>query len=330
MPTPRRPAPRRPSKRAPTADTPALFDGPVASEGPSALDGPAPLGAGPRPPPGPVRFGTSSFTAPGWVGAFYPEGTRPADFLRCYAREFDTVEVDATYYAVPSARTVDGWAEKTPEGFVVAAKFPRAIVHGGDDAHPDPARILTLDAIGAQRDAFLGVMARLGPRLGPLVLQFPYFNRTGFPSVGPFLERLDAFLGALPPGPSYAVEVRNKAWVAPPLREVLARHHTALVLVDQAWMPHGDEVERAMDPVTGDHVYVRLLGDRKAIEAITTTWDREVIDHGDRLARWAALIARLEARGLRIFVYVNNHYAGHAPATVRRLRAMYEAQRGKG
>ena len=316
----KRPAARRPSARAAAADAAPLFAVPA----PDVADGP------PRPPPGPVRFGTSSFTAPGWVGAFYPEGTRPADFLRFYAREFDTVEVDATYYAVPSARTVDGWAEKTPEGFVVAAKFPRAIVHGGDDEHPDPARILTLDAIGAQRDAFLGVMARLGPRLGPLVLQFPYFNRTAFPSVGPFLERLDAFLGALPPGPSYAVEVRNKAWVAPPLREVLARHHTALVLVDQAWMPHGDEVERAMDPVTGDHVYVRLLGDRKAIEAITTTWDREVIDHGDRLARWAALLARLEARGLKIFVYVNNHYAGHAPATVRRLRAMYEAQRGKG
>lgn len=93
-------------------------------------------------------------------------------------------------------------------------------------------------------------------------------------------------------------------------------------------MPHGDEVEQAMDPVTGDHVYVRLLGDRKAIEAITTTWEKEVIDHADRLVRWADLLVRLEQRGLRVFVYVNNHYAGHAPATVRRLRALYEARRG--
>jgi hypothetical protein len=143
MPTPKRPAPRRPSKRAPVADTPALFDGPSALDDTSPLDGPSPLGAGtaPRPPPGPVRFGTSSFTAPGWVGAFYPEGTRPADFLRCYAREFDTVEVDATYYAVPSARTVDGWAEKTPRASssreVPARHRPRR-----RRRTPDPARIL--------------------------------------------------------------------------------------------------------------------------------------------------------------------------------------------
>lgn len=279
---------------------------------------------------GRVRFGTSSFTAPGWVGPFYPEGTKPADFLRVYAQSFDTVEIDATYYAVPSPRTVDGWAEKTPEGFLIAAKFPRSLVHGGEAERPDPARVLSLDEGAAERDRFLAVMARLGARLGPLVLQFPYFNRDAFPSVGPFLDRLGPYLAALPGGPSYAVEVRNKAWVGEPLRALLASHGVALVLVDQAWMPHGDEVASRMDVATGDHVYVRLLGDRKAIEKVTTTWDREVIDHGDRLARWAALLVRLEARGLDVLVYVNNHYAGHAPATVRRLRSLFEAARTRG
>lgn len=279
---------------------------------------------------GRVRFGTSSFTAPGWVGPFYPEGTKPADFLRIYAQSFDTVEIDATYYAVPSPRTVDGWAEKTPEGFLVAAKFPRTLVHGGEAERPDPTRVLSLDEGAAERDRFLAVMARLGARLGPLVLQFPYFNRDAFPAVGPFLDRLDPFLGALPKGPSYAVEVRNKAWVGKPLRDLLAGHGVSLVLVDQAWMPHGDEVAARMDVATGDVVYVRLLGDRKAIEKVTTTWDREVIDHGDRLARWAELLVRLEARGLDVLVYVNNHYAGHAPATVRRLRAAFEARRTPG
>src|SRR5206468_3839445 len=76
-----------------------------------------------------VRFGTSSFSSEDWVGPFYPPGTAPGDFLRHYAHAFDTVEVDATYYAVPSARTVDGWVAKTPEGFLLAAKFPRSIVH---------------------------------------------------------------------------------------------------------------------------------------------------------------------------------------------------------
>ncbi|MCC7137479.1 MAG: DUF72 domain-containing protein [Planctomycetes bacterium] len=285
---------------------------------------PAPPGSEPGAPAPLVRFGTSSFSEASWVGPFYPPGTKPADFLRCYAQSFDTVEVDATYYARPSARTVDGWAERTPDGFLLSAKFPRSIVHGGEESRPDPARVLVRDAVAAECDGFLDTMRRLGRKLGPLVLQFPYFNRTAFASVEPFLERLDPFLAALPRDLAYGVEVRNKAWVGAPLREVLARHRAALVLVDQAWMPHGDEVASRLDPVTGDVAYVRLLGDRQAIEAITTTWDREVVDHADRLARWADLLVALAARGVRTLVYVNNHYAGHAPATVRRLRAMYE------
>ena len=232
-----------------------------------------------------VRFGTSSFSSEDWVGPFYPPGTKPAEFLSFYANHFDTVEVDATYYAVPSPRTVEGWASKTPDGFVLAAKFPRSIVHGGEAERPDPAKILDPAATAAERDAFLSVMRRMGPRLGPLVLQFPYFNRAVFPSPEPFLERLDRFLADLPSDLAYGVEVRNKAWVSPSLREVLARRRAALVLVDQAWMPHGDEVEKALDPVTADFAYVRLLGDREEIEKVTKTWEKEVVDRGERLSR---------------------------------------------
>ena len=312
-----------PSKRAqpPDATLPLLVANPAVRE---ELLKPREIGAAPI-----SRFGTSSFSSEDWVGPFYPPGTRPADFLRLYAQEFDTVEIDATYYAIPSARTVDGWVEKTPEGFLLSAKFPRSIVHGGEAERPDPARILALDVGAPDRDKFLEVIRRLGSRLGPLVLQFPYFNKDAFPSVGPFLERLDAFLGALPSDLRYGVEVRNKAWVGEPLRAVCARHRAALVLVDQAWMPHGDEVAAKMDPVTADVAYVRLLGDRAAIEKLTKTWDREVIDHADRLARWAKFLATLSRRGVKSLVYVNNHYAGHAPTTVRRLKALYEAELAK-
>ena len=273
---------------------------------------------------GSVRFGTSSFSSKDWVGPFYPLGTQPAAFLSTYASVFDTVEVDTTYYAIPSARTVDGWARKTPESFLLSAKFPRDIVHAGRGSRPDPRFLLDPDSTYESRDDFLEVMERLGPRLGPLVLQFPYFNREAFPSAGPFLERLDRFLRDLPrrEGLRYAVEVRNKAWVTKRLRDLLAGHDVAFVLVDQAWMPHGDEVEKKMDPVTSDFAYVRLLGDRKAIELVTKTWSKEVLDHAPRLERWASLIVRLMDRGVRVLVYVNNHYAGHAPTTVRRLMAM--------
>ncbi|MDF1701660.1 MAG: DUF72 domain-containing protein, partial [Planctomycetota bacterium] len=112
-----------------------------------------------------VRFGTSSFSSKDWVGPFYAKGTPPAAFLTEYARSFDTVEVDTTYYALPRARLVDGWREKVPEGFVLSAKFPKSIVHAGKTHTPDPTRVLDPDATYQDRDVFLETMARMGPKL---------------------------------------------------------------------------------------------------------------------------------------------------------------------
>lgn len=278
-----------------------------------------------------VRLGTSSFSSKDWVGSFYPVGTPPGAFLELYAQQLDAVEVDSTYYGLPRPSVVDGWARKTPDGFLLTAKFPRSIVHGGQGAKPEGRLVLAPDATYEDRDQFLGTMRRLGPRLGPLVLQFPYFNRRVFPSAGPFLERLDCFLGDLPrDGLRYAVEVRNKGWVNQQLLDLLARHDVSFVLVDQAWMPLGDELAEAFDVVTAPPVYIRLLGDRNAIEAITKTWDKEVIDHADRLERWAKLVVGFMKRGVKSLVFVNNHYAGHAPTTVRRLKAAIETGLGEG
>lgn len=123
-----------------------------------------------------IHFGTSSFSSKDWIGPFYPQGTLPVDFLRFYAGKFDTVEIDATYYAVPSAKTVDGWAERTPENFIIAAKFPRSIVHCGEGSKPDGSKILMPDETYLVRDKFLSMMSRLGRKAGPLLIQFPFFN----------------------------------------------------------------------------------------------------------------------------------------------------------
>lgn len=271
-----------------------------------------------------VRIGTSSWSWKEWVGPFYPPGTPSGDFLVEYAKRFDCVETDMTYYRVPSPRTTRGWAERLPDGFTMAAKFPRSICHGGEAAKPDPECLLDLDKTAADRNGFLAAMAELGPKCGPLVLQFPYFNKSAFARPGPFLERLDRFLAALPPDFRYGVEIRNRTWIGPDLLEILRRHSAAFVLVDQAWMPHGDELPARLSPVTTDFAYIRLLGDRQEIEEITTTWEKEVIDRNDRLARWAAVIRRIAGEVREVFTFANNHYAGHAPATVRRLRGMLD------
>lgn len=271
-----------------------------------------------------VRFGTSSFSSKDWVGPFYPKGCQPADFLSFYAGEFDTVEIDASYYAIPSKDLVDGWVQKTPDDFRISLKFPRTIVHAGEGPQPDPTMLLT-EAVYAERDLFLETIQRLGDRLHTVLLQFPYFSKAAFQDSSEFFERLDDFLTDLPTEFRYAVEIRNRTWLTPEYSHLLRSHSATMVLVDQGWMPHADEIEDRFNLVTSDQSYIRLLGDRKEIEAITQEWDTEVIDRRERLQRWSAFLVRLLRRGVPTVVYVNNHYAGHAPTTTRRLAEMFES-----
>ena len=146
-----------------------------------------------------IHLGTSSWMADGWVGSFYPPGTRQADFLTHYARRYDTVEIDSTFYRIPAAKTVQQWRERTPDGFTFAAKVPQSITH----------EKMLVD-VEDDLKAFLKVMDLMGDKLGPLLFQFPYFNRQKFRGVGFFLERLEPFLRRLPKGYQWAVEVRTR------------------------------------------------------------------------------------------------------------------------
>jgi len=269
-----------------------------------------------------LLLGTSSWSEKSWTGNFYPEGTKPGDQLRHYATQFHTVEADVTYYRVPDARLVKGWDEKTPDGFVLSAKFPRSVVHAGKGPAPDAEILLQPEKVWPDVDRFLAAMSLLGAKCGPLVLQFPYFNKKTFAERGPFLQRLDAFLERLPDDFRYGVEIRNKNWLDAELLDTLRRHETALVLVDLMYMPHPADLATTLDPITTDFVYARLIGDRKAVEAKTKTFDKIVVDQGRRLSRWAELLVAVQERVTRTYVYANNHYAGHGPATVRQLETL--------
>lgn len=273
-----------------------------------------------------LRYGTSSWSAKGWVGPFYPDGMKPGDFLAHYATHFDTVEADVTYYRVPDRRLVEGWDRKLPEGFALSAKFPKSIVHAGRGPQPDGARILAEEHVRADTEAFLEQMARLRSKLGPLVLQFPYFNKRTFAERGPFLERLSRYLERLPGEHRYAVELRNKGWVDAELLDLLRAHGVAFVLLDLAYMPHPDRWLESLDLVTADFTYTRLIGDRKAVEARTRTFDALVLDRSRELARWAELLRTVDSTVPESYVYANNHYAGHGPATIRELRSLVEAR----
>lgn len=311
----------------------AAAPGPLArARGPANIlppaAGPDPFVDSPSPDPmtatsGRFLYGTSSWSEPSWDGVFYPRGTKPGDRLAHYARQFRTVEADSTYYAIPPRERVLGWRDKTPAGFVLAAKFPRSIVHAGQGERPDGTRVLVPEHHARDTGRFLEAMAGLGDKLGPLVLQFPYFNRSAFASLDPFLERLDAYLAGLPGprsgGPRLAVEVRNKNWIQAPLLACLRRHGTALALVDLAYLPPPWELPAGLDLLTADFAYVRLIGDRKLVEERTGSFDRIVVDHGDRLRHWADHLREVIPRARQTFAYANNHFAGHGPATIREL-----------
>jgi uncharacterized protein YecE (DUF72 family) len=275
---------------------------------------------------GRFHYGTSSWSEKSWSGAFYPAGLQPGEQLGYYASQFAAVEADVTYYRVPDRKLASGWNLKTPDDFVLCAKFPRSIVHGGESATPDPARLLALEKVGDELGRFLDAMSLLGKKCGPLVLQFPYFNQNVFAGAEPFLERLDRFLEALPADFRYGVELRNKHWIRPPLLELLRRRRTALVLVDIAYMPHPADLGALRDLLTTDFTYARLIGDRKDIDERTKTFDRVVVDQSARLSRWAKLLGEALNQLPSVYAFANNHYAGFAPATIRELAAMVEGR----
>jgi len=260
-----------------------------------------------------LRLGTSSWSCTDWVGGFYEPGTDPKEFITSYARKLSTVEIDSTFYAAPRKSTVESWRDRTPEHFIFAAKAPQAITH----------EKFLVDC-EADISAFVNVMSVLGPRLGPILLQFPYYTKDSGVTKDEFLRRLKCFLPSLPDGFQWAVEVRNKSWIAEPLIETLGEYRITLALIDHPWMSRPDELFAKEGILTGPSAYIRWLGDRHGIEKITTTWDETVIDRRSDLERWAPHIKELLDRRFPIFGYVNNHYAGYAPATVELLEDLLQ------
>ena len=260
-----------------------------------------------------LYVGTSSWSSKDWEGVFYPPGTAAGDYLAHYATRYRTVEVDATFYRAPSAALARRWREALPEGFVFSAKVPREITL--DKAMVD---------CEAEMESFLEAMDPLGDRLGPLLLQFPYYAKRSGMTEATFLERAGAFLPRLPADRRFALEIRNKGWLKPPLLDLLRRHGVALALIDHPWMPRVEDLMDRLDPITAGFCYVRWLGDRKGIEERTKVWDRIIVDRAREMRSWVAALRAILGRRATVFGYFNNHYAGHAPGSIALLEKTWE------
>jgi uncharacterized protein YecE (DUF72 family) len=223
------------------------------------------------------------------------------------------VEVDSTFYTCPTARTVQSWDARTPKGFTFSVKVPQTVTYDK-----------VLVDCDAELKEFLNTMDILGDKLGPIVFQFPFFDKWKIKDRHAFTDRPIPFLKKLPTGHKFAVEIRNEKWLDAELPSLLRDHKIALVLQDRSWMP--GLAELTFDPITADWTYIRWLGDRKSIEAQTMTWDKAIVDRTAELTSWIDYCYQIMKRGVLVYAYASNPYAGHAPATIEQFRNLWHAK----
>ena len=280
-----------------------------------------------------LRVGTSSWSTTDWCGTFYPESIEPADMIAAYARQLSTVEIDSTWYRMPSRSMVDAWNARTPAGFVFSAKVPRVISHEK-----------YLEDCEAEVNEFVSAMSRLGDKLGPLVLQFPYVAKGKDPEEyatgAQFLARLKKFAGLLPAGFQWAIEIRNSKWVRPELLDVLHQRGISLVFIDYYTMDPLPKLAHRREVFTAPFVYIRFLGNHKEMDAAVqraraegtrkSDWDSLLVDRTGPMRYWIPAIRDLAARDVPIYVYFNNHFAGYAPGSVELFSRLWNADGGSG
>jgi uncharacterized protein YecE (DUF72 family) len=252
----------------------------------------------------PIRIGTQGWNYDGWVGPFYPPGTRAADFLPLYARAFRTVEVDSTFYAVPSASTVRGWAARVPAEFTFALKLPKEITH--ENRLRDPAGLAP---------QFFDRARELGGKLGPILMQLG-------PDFGP-AERpaLTEFLATLPQDLRFAIEFRQRGWIDDDVLALLADHNIAVALTDARWIPRKTMLALAEQP-TADFAYVRWMGPNRDI----VDYSHIQFDRSRELESWSEALRTMDERVEDVWGFANNHFAGHSPSTARDMQKLLGQQ----
>ncbi len=246
-----------------------------------------------------VLIGTSGWTYSSWKGRFYPEDWPSRRYLEYYAREFETTEINYSFYHLPQIATYRKWVTQVPDRFTFALKASRFITH--------VKRLL--DVEDAWR-TFVGNARFLGDHLGPILLQFPPSFRCDLPRLSAFLQFVsDA--GSFTGRTRLACEFRHPSWFKEDLYRLLSQHGAAFCIADGARYPR-------YDVVTTDWVYLRFHGRSRMFASNYTE---------EELAVEAGTIARFWQDGLDVCVYFNNDAEGYAVNNARTLRGLV-AERG--
>ena len=239
-----------------------------------------------------IHIGTSGWHYKHWVGDFYPERYPPDKMFSWYAREFETVEINNSFYRLPEEKTFQHWKQHAPRGFIFAVKASRFITHIKrlKDAH---------DSV----DLLMSRARPLRSALGPVLFQLP-------PRWKVNVERLTEFLSVLPRGHSFVIEFRDESWYTTQVYELLHRHNVALCIHDWREMPWPKEL-------TADFTYIRFHGSGSRYG--------ESYPHA-YLCEWADRIRSWKGRLAELFIYFNNDVGGYAIRNARTLREMLDRE----
>jgi len=269
--------------------------------------------------PDQLLLGTSSFSSKDWYGVFYPENLPEKEMLRHYATcGTGPWRWTPRSMARPARKTVLNWKERTPSGFELAVKMPQLITHEKCLVDCDDELL-----------QFVNTMDLLGERLVRSCLQFQYFKKS---DIAPkdFLDRLTAFLPKLAARPPVrgrgAQQAAGDRALSRPAAQASGGVHADRPPVVRA----AGRLMARHDILTANFSYVRWLGDRYQIEEVTKNWDKVVVDREREMDEWAKVIAQLLARNVRVYAFANNHFSGHAPASLALFtKAFREPPRGK-
>jgi uncharacterized protein YecE (DUF72 family) len=220
-----------------------------------------------------IHIGTSGYNYPEWKGTFYPADIKAKDMFAFYAARFRTVEINYTFYRMPTAKNAESWRAQAPDGFTYVLKAPRRITHD--------RRLKDCDELVG---FFCDSARLLGPHLGPLLFQLP-------PSARCDLPRLEAFLSILPDDVRPAFEFWHDSWLTDDVCETLARHKAALCIAD-----FGDKTTPVRATTRQGYFRLRDEGYQPA-----------------DLERWVEQIASRAADWDEVFVYFKHEEEGKGP-----------------
>lgn len=237
---------------------------------------------------GKFYIGTSGWYYDHWKGTFYPFDKPAKDYLNYYQEVFSTVEINRTFYQIPSKKVFLNYAKNAPSSFIFSIKASRFITH---------VKYLKVSKRSLTR--LFSAIDGLGKHLGPILFQLPPNWRLN-------LERLEAFLQKLPKGYRYVIEFRNPTWWSAEVYALLRKHHVSFCIFDLGKIHSPKEV-------TANFVYVRFHGPKKAYGGKYSP---------QTLKKWAQFFHQMSRKGKDVYCYFNNDEAGFA-ATNAKMMSSY-------